>query len=665
MRRECYQMISKYVKEQKRYTQDELRKIFDCNPDKTVQIIRKLKEYGIVKNVKKSDKQSILSDLVEEDVRVTNIEGGERELYYIFCFVGIIVVYGRILKCYPKYIHSCDNPIMQMKQILRVLEKYNSKKQVIKLYNECDDGGSFNLLAVMLYLLQDYYDNGIYTDDITVIETNGTGEILWDRTINETFSYISNNKPYYTELQTKKRISDEYNFIKRLHACILTKFSKELEKSDLPELFNLVTVELSEEQLEDLGDDDFILYKIQNEINVQYNTRKQLVLKAMYAYIAQTASFNDIDSFSIYGTNSFNLVWEEVCAQNFGNILSAKLSELPLEICDAYKGKADNTLKEIIDRPVWHKTSGDISDKKSDTLRPDLISVYKCGDNGEFCFGIYDAKYYNIEFSKNTSEYRVIGQPGIGDITKQYLYQLAYDDFITKQGYKYVQNVFLCPDEVGDNKYGWVQMDMLHQIGGKQLNNVAVVKLCASEMYSLYLSNHIINNNEMTKYISASSIQEVNNQNFAKKLIEYLTKITNTSNWTENKLAMKSDKGKLVYPKQLKRELGAKIIYDTMCLVASNIFYGFNPYENEYYENMVAEDTVNSYHICSQLADASIEIEKIIKSSPDAKLEDKNLLKGLLKECIENKENIKPMLKERYLDMLTDKITEFIKGVYL
>ena len=47
-------MISKYVKEQKRYTQDELRKIFECTADETVQIIRKLKEYGIVKNVKKS-----------------------------------------------------------------------------------------------------------------------------------------------------------------------------------------------------------------------------------------------------------------------------------------------------------------------------------------------------------------------------------------------------------------------------------------------------------------------------------------------------------------------------------------------------------------------------------------------------------------------------------
>ena len=69
MRRECYWMISKYVKEQKRYTQDELRKIFECTADETVQIIRKLKEYGIVKNVKKSDRQSMLSDLVEEDIR--------------------------------------------------------------------------------------------------------------------------------------------------------------------------------------------------------------------------------------------------------------------------------------------------------------------------------------------------------------------------------------------------------------------------------------------------------------------------------------------------------------------------------------------------------------------------------------------------------------------
>ena len=71
-----------------------------------------------------------------------------------------------------------------------------------------------------------------------------------------------------------------------------------------------------------------------------------------------------------------------------------------------------------------------------------MISIYECGDSGEYCFGIYDAKYYNINFHKNSSEYKVIGQPGVADVTKQYLYQLAYDDFIAKQGYKYVQNMF-------------------------------------------------------------------------------------------------------------------------------------------------------------------------------------------------------------------------------
>ena len=461
----------------------------------------------------------------------------------MFSFVGVIVVYGRVLKCYPKYINSCGSPVVQMKQIMRVLEKYNSKEQVIKLYNESDDGGSFNLLAVMLYLLQDYYDNGIYANDVGIVETNGTGEILWDRTINETFSYISNNRPYYTELQTKKRTSDEYDFIRRLHACVLTKFSKELEESDLPELFNIVTVELSEEQLEDLGDEDYILYRIQNELNVQYNTRKQLVLKAMYAYIAQKASFNNIDSFSIYGTNSFNLVWEKVCAQNFGNVLNVKLSELPLGVCDDYKESKDSTLIEIIDRPVWHKTSDNISDEKSDTLRPDLISIYECGDSGEYCFGIYDAKYYNINFHKHASEYKVIGQPGVADVTKQYLYQLAYDDFIAKQGYKYVQNMFFCPDESGDKEYGWVQMDMLHQIGDKKLENVAVVKLCASEMYSLYLADHIVSENEMDKYIPVIGRHEVDSQNFANRMMAYLTRITTASKLAEKKLEMKSDRG--------------------------------------------------------------------------------------------------------------------------
>lgn len=115
-------------------------------------------------------------------------------------------------------------------------------------------------------------------------------------------------------------------------------------------------------------------------------------------------------------------------------------------------------------------------------------------------------------------------------------------------------------------------MDMLHQIGDKELENVAVVKLCASEMYSLYLADHIVSENEMDKYIPVIGRHEVDSQNFANRMMAYLTRITTASKLAEKKLEMKSDRGRLIYPKQIKRELGAKIIYDAICPVASNAF---------------------------------------------------------------------------------------------
>lgn len=180
-------------------------------------------------------------------------------------------------------------------------------------------------------------------------------------------------------------------------------------------------------------------------------------------------------------------------------------------------------------------------------------------------------------------------------------------------------------------------MDMLHQIGDKKLENVAVVKLCASEMYSLYLADYIVNENEMDKYIPVIGRHEVDSQNFANRMMAYLTRITTASKLAEKKLEMKSDRGRLIYPKQIKRELGAKIIYDAICPVASNAFYGFNPYEKEDHENMVAEDMGDSYNRCSQIADASIEIEEIIKDLSEAELRNEKVLKVVLKKCIESK----------------------------
>ena len=152
-------MISMFLREQKRYTQKDLCDKFKCSEEKVVPIIRKLKEFGVLKAVKASDPQRDMSDLMDQDVEVADVEAGEKEYLYVFTFVGVIVVAGRALKCYPKYLLSTKEPREELCQILKVLERYNSKEQIIRMFNDSSESSSFNLLAVLLFLIQDYYDH--------------------------------------------------------------------------------------------------------------------------------------------------------------------------------------------------------------------------------------------------------------------------------------------------------------------------------------------------------------------------------------------------------------------------------------------------------------------------------------------------------------------------
>lgn len=476
-------MISKFVREQKRYTQKNLIDIFECPAEKAVNIIKKLKEYGVLKVVKATDAQKNMSDLIDEDIEVADVEVGQSEYLYVFTFVGVIIVYGRILKCYPKYITSEISPKSELKQILKVLEKYNAKEQIIRMYNDSEESSSFNLLAVMLYLMQDYYENGIYINTKDIIEINGSGEILWDKTINETFTLLCNNRPYYTELLTKKRVTDDFDYFKRLHECILSQFTKELKKADLLDLFEIMPIEISDETLDDFGDNEYILYRIQNELNIQFNTRKQLVLKTIYAYVSHHSNLSAIDGFSMFGTNGYNLVWERVCADVMNNQLRNTLGSLRLPVTLHSSYKESDTLISLIEKPKWigNKEDGSSFTKEAkDTLIPDLISIHSV--NGKCYFIIFDAKYYNIQLEQNK---KLRGQPGISDITKQYLYQLAYKKFIDLHSINDVKNCFLMPTEQLDViDKGYTNMEMLNEIG---LKPIQIRQLPATKMYEYYL----------------------------------------------------------------------------------------------------------------------------------------------------------------------------------
>lgn len=465
-------MISVFLREQKRYSQKELLEIFDCSEEQLDLIISKLKEFGILKIVRKSSPQLNMSDLVDECVEIIPVEAIGKDYYYVFLFVGILIVASRIIKCYPKYLCNVDNPIKELQVVCKVIEKYSSKEQIIYMLNDYTRNSSFNLLAVLLFLMHDYFENGIYNNSKNIFEINGSGEVFWDKTINETFSILSNNRPYYIEIQTKKRVNNDFDYFKRLHECILTLISKELMEADLLSLFELTPIELTDECLTEFGDRDYILYRLENELNIQFNTRKQLVLKGIYSYIKHGGQLDYRDGFSFFGTNSFNLVWECVCSEILNNQLNMTLGQLRLPITLNKEYNLQTKLINLIEKPFWSI----INEEAKDTFTPDLITI--CNNQ----FYIFDAKYYTPNFKPGELPK---GQPGIESISKQYLYQLAYKKFIDAHGFEGVKNCFLLPTEEDTIiDLGEVSMKMFSNLG---LENIKVRCIPANIAYDYYL----------------------------------------------------------------------------------------------------------------------------------------------------------------------------------
>lgn len=473
-------IISRFVREQQRYTKNQLRVKFSFDEPGIERFIKNLKSYGILKTVANNTEQKELTDLVDEDIEIIDETAGNDDCLYVFTYVGVITIGDRVIMVYPKYLLSNDEPLEEMKQVVKVLERYsNSEEQIINLFNGAGDNRSFNILAVILYLLNDYFEYGVYDNSQEVLEVNGEGDIIWGRTIDDGFAIIKDNKPYYTELITQRTIDDEQDYFKRLHECVITECSQQLREARLEDLFEMESVDLSEECIDDFGDREYILERLSSELNIQFNTHKQILLKTLYAYIAKDRKMiDDNDGISMFGTTAFHAVWEKACAAVFDNKLNTSIGQLSMTVplADGYDKKTK--LIDLIEKPKW--INGETVQESKDTLIPDLITINQY--EGQDWFIIFDAKYYLLQLEKG----RILrGNPGVGDVTKQYLYQLAYRKFIEDHNIRVVKNCFLMPTEKPEIFVkGTVKMEMLSALG---LEDIQIRFIPASMLFSNYL----------------------------------------------------------------------------------------------------------------------------------------------------------------------------------
>lgn len=389
---------------------------------------------------------------------------------YNFHYVGSIILGEHAINVYPKYIENKDNIKTDFKQILKIFNKYNKLHEDFDNQEEDFEDVSLYMLPLMIFFIEDFYDNGVYHKVKNILQINGMGEINWNRTINESSPIIKDNKPYYAELQTNYKLDNLFDYFRLLHEFILTECSRILEKAGLLQMLDLTPVELSDNALEDFGSIDYILNRIKMQLNVEFNTHKQKLLKSMYDYLYKWNSFSNEELLLLFGTIDYEYVWEDICSVVFDNKLDDSLYDLNL-------GRDKNTtLRTFIDKPKWFL---DENCYEKRTLRPDLITIF------ENNFIICDAKYYNFIIEDGELK----KQPELESITKQYLYELAFKGIICSNRLNVI-NAFLFPAECDDfEKRGHVELNIWFDL---ELQPIDVIMLPAKIVNQCYLENETI-----------------------------------------------------------------------------------------------------------------------------------------------------------------------------
>lgn len=429
-------MRTLYIREQSFHTPDSLARLLHVDTDEAMRYIGLLCAHGVLK-LRTNDDEKDYDAPHDEAVRGS----------YQFVYVGLVVIDGLCLVVYPKYLPIVDpeNPGDEtqhaMRQIFRVLRRSGGSYSNIAAMTE--EGMRANdRLALMLMLLEMYGEYGVYSNYTKTLSDNGPGGISWERTIAANLPFLSGGRPVYVDYKTVETDQDASDFVTRLHMAALTECSRFMQESGLASLLALDEVWLTDSAVADFGDVDFVAYRLERERAVQFVTWKQDVIDLLIRYVTGGDSAVREDTPLCLGTSSFYHVWEEACKVAFDDALGKRLGNLGLGLAAPFDAAAGSRLIDIIPRPQWsvpvadggERGCGDVA-----TLIPDTVLLHRDGA-GNGVFAILDAKYYTPVLGAGLA-----GVPGVESVTKQFLYQTAYRDFVLAHGFTRVVNAFLVP----------------------------------------------------------------------------------------------------------------------------------------------------------------------------------------------------------------------------
>lgn len=476
-------MRQAYVRELKSYSIDGLAGEFGMDVGRTLHTVEELMARGIVR---------YRTDRSADGVDTSDEEGAKDDERYQFSFVGMVMIGDLVVIAYPKYFRAGVPSIDELRRVMRVLKRDAGRASVATLADKGEQ--TDDKLPVMLALLELYAEYGVYSNFVEGRELNGVGTIDWNRTISNHLPILADGRPVYVEYETRKTMRDESDFITRLHRAVLTECSKQLFGAHVGDLLSLDEVELSDEEVDGFGDAETLDWRLERERESQFVDWKIAVLDLLWRYLLDRESSAECDEIRALGTTSFFHLWEEACKTAFGDALSTKLGKLNFPLKGEWVERKRDTLLGIIESPKWEHRRGDdyVECDPVATLIPDTVTF--ATDDGHRAFCIYDAKYYVPSVGS-----KMKGQPGLESVTKQFLYQSAYKDFVLDHGFDYVVNAFLVPT-ASDKLRELARVSFPGAMGEVELpfsNYIRMWALPASEVFDAYLRSERIDDGLM------------------------------------------------------------------------------------------------------------------------------------------------------------------------
>lgn len=408
--------------------------------------------------------QSFFSSLKENKYPIIE----EKGLSFKFTYVGVLVYENEILLVLPKYYNeNFQSKLICTRQLMNLFRKIpssivNNHKDALIISKDIDDE-QISEIALADFIIKDYIKNGYYITSKLEVNRNSSGRIAWNKTISRIMPIISNGYPVYNDYYSTKSRVDYNNLVHIIHkevvnVCIC-KYGYLLG-------YNVKgrSMQNSINVLNRIGDIRKISLIIRSELEKVYNDREITLLKCIYNYFNPTREKSN-KGLNIYGTTSFNLIWEHICGYIFDNEY------------DNYKG--------TIPIPKWKAINGNYVQNNKNALNPDIIRKYNN------IIMIIDAKYYSIKLTTDVVE----GNPGTYDIIKQYSYEKAI-----KKKYKNYNTInMLVYPKVMKNEivlFGSVSLDIFDL---KPIKNIYLNPIYAID---LYLKSHRLDPKEIETIIN-------------------------------------------------------------------------------------------------------------------------------------------------------------------